>query len=261
MPTSVPTPTAGLLLARANEVLWSEGDPATARGLFEAAYRAAEPRPGRSSNPEEVAEAALGLAGLWAREDRTAAAAVVVDDRLHRALATVPSDGLSALRLRTRIAAEADHRDGGRHRIVRALAEARAGGDPVAMAEALRLAHQCLLDPAFQAQRLMLAEELVAMSARTKRRGDLLVGLPLRTVGLLSDGDLRADRALAELRAVLHGRDHVAVRQALHAIDVMALIRAGRFAAAERMAGSLTEKPANTDSRRSRARSGTSSRS
>lgn len=238
MPTNLPTPPTGRLLYQANEAMWSVGDPADAREVFAAAYQAAE----RQADPRAVAEAALGLAGLWVQEERSAIAAVMVDDRLRRALADLPDDGPLAARLKVRLAAESNHRTGGHDEIVRWLESARAMGDPVVLAEALKLAHQCLLDPVHRGLRTPLAKELVAESARTSRRGDLIIGLLLHAVDLLLDGDLRASRNLAELRAVLEDKDHLAVRRQLHAIDLMAMIRAGRLTAAETAAAQRAEE-------------------
>jgi tetratricopeptide (TPR) repeat protein len=232
MPTKIARPPTEPLLASGADALWTDGDLRTAREWFDAAYLVAEHR----DDGPAMAEAALGLAGLWVHEHRTTATTAVVGDRLRRARRGVADDSVLALRLRTRLAAEADYHAAGSGAVLARLAQARAAGDPVAVAEALALAHHCLLGPEHGAVRRGLADDLIAESSRTGRRGDLLVGLLLRAVDLLLDGDPRAARCLTELRCLLAAKDHLAVRFILQAVDVMAGIRAGRLDDAEGLA-------------------------
>ena len=74
------------------------------------------------------------------------------------------------------------------------------------LAEALSLAHHCVLGPHHAALRLALADELIAVSPATGRPLDGLMGLAWRTVDLFLAGDRRAPRALAELRERLERR-------------------------------------------------------
>lgn len=232
MLTKTPPPPAEALLASGAEALWAEGDLTTSRQWFDAAYLAAEQR----QDGAAMAAAALGLAGVWVHEHRTTASAAVVGDRLRRAQRHVGGDTLMGLRLRTRVAAEDDYHAGRSRNVMSRLEEARTVGDPVAVAEALSLAHHCLLGPEFGLTRRGLADDLIAESSRTGRRGDLLVGLLLRAVDLLLDGDPQAARCLTELRGLLEAKDHLAVRFVLQAVDVMAEIRAGRLDHAEFLA-------------------------
>jgi hypothetical protein len=116
--------------------------------------------------------------------------------------------------------------------------------DPVLAAEALSLAHHCLLGPDHGRLRQELAAELIKTSFRTQRRGDLLMGLLWRTVDSLADGDPRAARLLVELRDQLAERDHLAIGFVVSAIDVMLAIRAGRFGAAEALVTSCAKNGA-----------------
>jgi hypothetical protein len=209
-----------------------EGDLRGARELYDAAYREAE----RVGDGRALAEAALGLGGLWVHEHRTAAGAILLEERLRRALSLVDPDSPLALRLRIRLAGETDYRAGTAATVLPLLEEARRSGDPVARAEALSVAHHCLLDPGHSTLRRSLAAELVAGSFGTARRSDLLMGLLWQTVDLYLDADPHAGRRLAELRELLAEQDHGAVGFVVDAIDVMHAIRAGDLDRAESLA-------------------------
>jgi hypothetical protein len=86
------------------------------------------------------------------------------------------------------------------------LDEARAAADPVLLAEALSLAHHCLLGPDHVTLRRELAAELIKASFRTERRSDLLMGLLWQTVDSYAEGDPHAGRLLGELRDHLRER-------------------------------------------------------
>ena len=125
------------------------------------------------------------------------------------------------LRLRARLAAEADYRAGTCAAILSVVEEARGRGSALARADALNLAHQCLLGPDHAGLRRALADELIAESTRTGRRSDLLLGLLWQTVDLLLDGDAHAERRLAELRGLLVAEEHPTVGSVVSAIEVM----------------------------------------
>jgi hypothetical protein len=148
-------------------------------------------------------------------------------------LSLVDPDSPVALRLRIRLAGEADYQAGTSGAILPLLEEARRVGDPVARAEALSITHHCLLGPEHGALRRLLAAELVAESFGTARRSDLLMGLLWQTVDMLLDADPHAGRRLGELREMLTVEDHLAVGFVVDAIDVMFTIRAGDFARRE----------------------------
>ena len=141
-----------------------------------------------------------------------------------------------AYRLRARLAAEECYVSGDPRGVLDALDDARRCGDHVALADALSLAHHCLLGPDHGAARLDLADELLAISGATNRNVDALIGLAWRTVDLFLAGDARAERLLRELRSRLEETPFACVEYVAGALEVMASIRAGRLADAERLA-------------------------
>nr|BFE80336.1 hypothetical protein GCM10020093_029370 [Planobispora longispora] len=225
-------------LTAAERALHAEGDLQTARWWFDLAYSAAE----RLDDGPAMARAALGLGGVWVQEHRTAAEAAMVRARQRRALAAVDPAGPLAVRLRARLCAEEDYRRGTHGTVLRALAEARESGDAVATAEALSLAHHCLMDPRYRELRLELAQELIGQASWTGRRSDVLMGLLWRSVDLFLAADAHAERSLHELRDLLAVEDHLAVGFVVSAIEVMLAVRAGRFAHAEALAASCAER-------------------
>ena len=133
----------GWLLTSGSRALADDGDLRAARGWFERAYRVAE----RVPDGGAMAVAALGLGGLWVHEHRAVTAAAAMEQRVWRALRVVdPGSGLS-VRLRARLAGEADYRSGDHASILAVLTEATDSGDPVALADALSIAHHCVLGP------------------------------------------------------------------------------------------------------------------
>ncbi len=112
------------------------------------------------------------------------------------------------------------------------------------MAEALSLAHHCLLGPDHVSLRRELAAELIKTSFRTARRGDLLMGLLWHTVDSFTDGDPHAERLLGELRDQLEQREHLAIGFVVSAMEVMLAIRAGRFDEAETLVASCAKSGA-----------------
>jgi hypothetical protein len=210
----------------------ADGDLQASRQHFERAYRLAE----QAGDVRSRALAALGLAGLWAAERRTATSAVLLEARLQHVLAPLDAHSPLALRIRARLAGEMDYLRGEHAAILAVLHEARAAADPVPLAEALSLAHHCLLGPDHVQLRRDLAVELVKASFRTERRTDLLMGLLWQTVDAYSEGDPHAGRLLGELHGHLGQRAHLAVGFVVSAMDVMLAIRAGRLAEAESLA-------------------------
>ena len=215
-------------------MLWS-GRLTEARGLFDRAADAAE----AEGEPVLAGHAALGLGGVWVDEHREPAERQRVRARQQAALAALGHDPAHAVlrqRLRTRLAAEAVYTGAPLTPVLAALAGTRRLGDRQALAEALSLAHHALLRPDHAADRLPLADELVAVAAAAGDGVLVLMGLCWRAVDLFTLGDPGAERALAELRA---RADAVGCRSILYvvsAMDVMLLIRAGRLAEAERAA-------------------------
>ncbi|WP_328454516.1 hypothetical protein [Amycolatopsis sp. NBC_00438] len=238
METPSVTTEVGELLRRGERALEADGDLRAGREWFDRAYRAAE----QECDGDGMARAALGLAGLWVHEHRSAPAAALLQARLRSARTAVDPGSSLALRLKARLAGEADYVAGESNDILAVLEEIKRAGDPVAWAEAASLAHHCLLGPDHGGQRRALAQELITEGFRTSRRSDLLMGLLWRTVDLFLDGDPHAQRGLADLRSLLAERDHLAVGFVLDAIDVMLRIRAGRFDEAEERAAACAQR-------------------
>jgi hypothetical protein len=210
------------------------GDLAASRRSFERAYQLAE----QAGQVQAMARAAVGLAGLWVREHRTVTGAVRLEARLQHVLSLLDPRSSLGLRIRARLAGEADYFRGEHAAILAVLSEARAAGDAVPLAEALSIAHHCLLGPDHVRLRQELATDLIKASFRTGRRSDLLMGLLWQTVDAYSAGDPHAGRFLGELRDQLKYEPHLAVGFVVSAMDVMLAIRAGQLGAAESLAGS-----------------------
>jgi len=234
---SVPSDELKAALADGARAQHEAGDLQASRDSFERAYRLAE----QAGDAESMALAALGLAGLWVAERRTVTSTVLLEARLQHVLTLLDPRSALALRVRTRLAGEADYARGTHAAVLAALDEVRAGpagaaGDPELLAEALRIAHHCLLGPEHVTMRRELAVELTKASFRTGRHSDLLMGLLWQTADAYCAGDPHAGRLLGELKDHLGQRDHLAVGFVASAIDVMLAIRAGRFDEAEALA-------------------------
>ncbi len=115
------------------------GDLQASRDSFERAYRLAE----RAGDAESMALAALGLAGLWVAERRTVTSTALLEARLQHVLTLLDPRSALALRVRTRLAGEADYARGTHAAVLAALAEVRAqqteaAGAPLAGAAGAR---------------------------------------------------------------------------------------------------------------------------
>jgi len=216
-------------LVRGGQALHVDGDLRAARLCFDAAYRAAA----LEDDWAAMGLAALGFSGLWVHEQRTVTAAAQVEDRLREALAKVDQRSSIALRLRARLAAETDYRAGRYDAILAVVEQARRADHPIALAEALGLAHHCLLGPGLGQLRHQLGQELLSQSFRTARPSDQLMGMLWRVVDLFLEGDRHAERRLGELRGLLAVENNLAVEYVVKAIEVMLNIRAGRLDEAE----------------------------
>jgi hypothetical protein len=219
-------------LAAGARALNTDGDLRASRQAFDRAYRLAE----QAGDVPAMALAALGLAGLWVGERRAVTGAAQLEARLQHVLALLDPHGSLALRVRARLAGEADYFRGEHAAILAVLDEARVAADPVLLAEALSIAHHCLLGPGHVTLRRELAPELIKASFATQRRSDLLMGVLWQTVDSYSEGDPHAGRLLSELREHLRERNHLAVGFVVSAIDVMLAIRAGHLTEAESLA-------------------------
>ncbi|MET9001027.1 AfsR/SARP family transcriptional regulator [Amycolatopsis sp. NPDC004169] len=227
----------GDALTAGEHALLEDGDLRTSREHFETAYVQAE----RAGDAVALGRAALGLGGVWVHEHRTAVAAASLLTRLRFALEQVEPGSSLGHRLQARLAAELDYEAGRHDRILAVAVRTRAADEPVAHAEALSLAHHCLLGPDHTALRHALATELVGVSARSGRRTDLVMGVLWETVDLFLAGDPHAERRLGELDDLLAERKHLAAGFVADAVKVMLAIRAGRFREAEAGAQACAE--------------------
>jgi hypothetical protein len=229
-----------IALAAGDRALNTDGDLQASRQFFERAYRLAE----QAGDVPAMALAVVGLAGLWVAERRTTTGAGQLEVRLRHVLSLLDAGSPAALRIRARLAGEADYFRGEHAAILAVLDEARSASDPVPLAEALSLAHHCLLGPDHVTSRRELAVDLVKVSFGTERRSDLLMGLLWQTVDAYAEGDPHAGRLLGELRGQLAERDHLAAGFVVSAIDVMLAIRAGQLDEAESLVTSCAKRGA-----------------
>lgn len=214
---------AALLRGRLNE----------ARDRFAKALAAAE----QANDPLLLAESVLGLGGYWLTESRDPVERARLLALQHSILARLPDDEVSLrCRVVARLAADAFYNGGPIQPMDDALDAARRCGDPVALADALSFCHHALMQPEHTRRRLALADELVRVGAESGHGVLGLMGLCWRTLDLIDLGDVRATRALEDLR---HRADSLACEAMLYevaVIDVMLRIRAGRLDEAEAMA-------------------------
>jgi len=215
--------------AGAGLVLQDAGWLAGARERFAAAT-------GSGSDPQTLAVAALGLGGTWVHEHRSTVDREQVLDLQRRALVGVPAESPVAVRLRVRLRVEQAYVAGDTDGFPELLEQVRAMDEPLVLAETLSTVHHCLLGPEHARERLSLAEELMAVSGRTGRRMDALLGLTWWTVDLFLAGDRHAGRALRDLRARADVDRAACVAYVVAALDVMLAIRAGALERAEQLA-------------------------
>ncbi|MFI9381426.1 BTAD domain-containing putative transcriptional regulator [Kutzneria sp. NPDC052558] len=238
--TGLLTPAADPLraaLAAGDEALQIDGDLLAGRRQFEIAHGLAA----QAGDATAMARAALGLSGLWVHEHRPATGKAQLHARLAQALVAVDPQSSEALRLRVRLTGENDYQAAEHAGILALLDDTRRAEDRIVHAEALSIAHHCVLGPDHVALRQALSWELIGESDRTRRRGDRLMGLLWHTVDQFLAGNPHAERLLDELEQELAGRDHLAVGFAASAMRVMLTIRAGRFDEAEEQAKACAE--------------------
>jgi tetratricopeptide (TPR) repeat protein len=191
--------------------------------------------------PQLVAEAALGWAGVWVGDYLTDTDRIRMLALYETALDglrddTHASDRLRS-RLRSRLAAEAAVVGGPVEPVHAAVAAARQTGDPRCLADALALAHHALFTQETTRTRLALADELVEVTADTDLHVLALAGLLWRTVDLLHLGDARFVRSHEMLRerATVLGNEEMLYYVAV--IDGQIDISQGRLADAEAALG------------------------
>ncbi|HXM55031.1 MAG TPA: hypothetical protein VOB72_06545 [Candidatus Dormibacteraeota bacterium] len=227
-----------MALVAAAEASRRAGQLARARAGFAGAAAAAA----AENDATALAEAALGIGGIWVYEQRDFLERAALEALWRRARDEAPPGSLVAARLDVRTAAEAVY-EGGPVGAVRLAADAvLAFGDDAASAEALSLLHHVQLGPAHAGARLGLAEEIVRLAARA---GDTLLGLMglcWRTVDLFHLGDRRAEQSLQELWERAEAAGCEAIAFVADVMSAMRLARGGRLADAEAVATAAFER-------------------
>ncbi|MBF6328848.1 ATP-binding protein [Nocardia transvalensis] len=180
--------------------LTDTGELADAREAFEATLGDAE----RTGRADLFAEAALGLHELGTPDPEfDADREIALMDRAHRLLLTSRPE-TDPLAVRLLAAAQRVRVHTGRSRTpdpggddAEIVELARKSGDDTAMAAALLARHDMIWWPGTAADRLALANELVAVGQRSRREEIHLQGGLLRYAALLELGDPRAHAELA----------------------------------------------------------------
>ena len=231
-------PPADLLVEHARAELAS-GHLGVARTSFLAAVTHAEP-----VDPVVLADAAVGLGGIWVSEHRTVEMRERYDGVLRRAREGLGDlDAGLLVRLDARIAAENLYlRNGSLDTMLAAVEAARRLDDPLPLAESLSLLHHVLLGPASSAKRLAIAAELIDVASAAGDAVLALMGVMWRTVDLLLVADAEADRSLLELRQRADALRVESLLFVVEVIDVMRSLRAGRMADAEEEATRALER-------------------
>jgi DNA-binding SARP family transcriptional activator len=201
-----------------------------------AVFRRAHASGRHDGDVEAMAADVLALAGTWLQERRGGTAAAIVQARLRHALTLVNPASSLAQRLRARLVAEADFAKGECTGILTMVEESQTWTDLQARADVLTAALQCLQGPDDGPRRGQLAADLIGLSVHTGREDDLLVGTMMMTSTMFLEADVRAERSLAELRALALDCGHNGAKLTVSSIDVTLAVRAGRLADAERMA-------------------------
>ena len=188
-------------------ILIEHGDALSRAGDPGAVAAFAEARELGAGAPELVARAALGACGVGV---------TIIDVDLDRAAWLEAAleqlgTGHPALRARllARLAIELAY-EPGRDRLGRlsqaAVGTARAAGDPDALLAALNARHVALWHPDGLAERLDVADEMIALAAAHDRPEDELQGRNWRAVDLWERGETPAFEAELERYAALAGR-------------------------------------------------------
>jgi hypothetical protein len=188
--------------------------------------------------------AALGVGGIWVREQRDVVAHAAVESLWQRARTLAPAGSVEEARLAVRQAAEAVYAGAPVEAVLAAAEGVRALDDDGATAEALSLLHHVQLGPRYAEVRLALAEEIVGLAARAGDGLLTLMGLCWRTVDLFLLGDPRAGQSLEELRERSAADRCEAVAFVADVLGAMVLARSGRLVEAEAAATSTLERGA-----------------
>jgi tetratricopeptide (TPR) repeat protein len=206
-----------------------------ARQGFSEAFEIAK----RADDPIGMAEAALGLGGMWVHEHRTFDERAGFLAKLEMAsIAVAEISPLLLARLDVRYGAELVYVGKGSERMVReAVERLRTFDDPTAEAEALSLVHHLLLAPDRALDRFAIVDELMVAAARS---GDDYFGalaLMWHTIDLFMSGSPFAERGLEALRLRSQSIENVAIAFIVATLDVTLAIRSGDLKRAEELAG------------------------
>lgn len=237
------TGTLAPLLTELGTAMLATGRLADARRLFHRAVADAD----RSGDAITYAQAALGLGGVWVQEQRSAGERAYYNDVVDRAIRIIAGDPspLAAritASLRLRQAAERAAAGVGTVAEVRdELRAVRRYRDPDEIAAGLSLLHHVMLGPAYAAERVAVAAELVDVARSGGNELQTVMGqLWMVTDALLLGRD--ADRALIELRERADALGMRAILFVVDAIDVMRRAREGRLDAAEKAAAACVDR-------------------
>jgi tetratricopeptide (TPR) repeat protein len=221
------------LLIEHAEATLASGRLADARVRFRRAVDAAH----GVDDHEVIGRAALGLGGVWVHEHRS-------PSTLHEYLGLVDraidgeTDPLRLQLLRARRASEQMYiGEANRIDLADIIEAIRSHQDQPALARALSMLHHTQLGADFAHERIAIAHEVLVNGSRG---GDSLMAV-MGTMWLAVDnyliGDPSATRWHEELRDRAASLDLPALGFIAEAMDVMLLLRAGRFADAEELAG------------------------
>jgi DNA-binding SARP family transcriptional activator len=221
---------AGPLLLERGDALLRAGEPAAAREAFDAAAAIAR----RRGDAQLLGDAALGHAGLGIAILEVDAGVVA---RLEEAL-EASTDPVLRSRLLARLAVElyyAPDRDRSDTLSAEAVRLARAAGDPVALTAALNARHVALWRPDRLAERLAVADEMIAVAHDADPAGELQAR-NWRVMDLFEQGDLAAWRVEVRRHALLADALRLPAFQWYAPLwQAVEALLAGRFAEAHRL--------------------------
>ncbi len=215
------------------EAILSSGRLGDARVAFWRAIDVAR----RAASSTSISRSALGLGGLWVHEHRSPAALHEFLALVERALADEQDPAIADL-LRARWYAERTYLgDTHRTELADVVESVRERGSERDLAKVLSLLHHTQLGPGLAHERISIAHEVLINGSRSGDSMLALMGSMWLAVDNYLVGDPSATRWHEELRARSSGLDIPALGFIAEAMDVMLMIRAGRFDEAEELAG------------------------
>jgi tetratricopeptide (TPR) repeat protein len=232
-----PAPALPLLLLQADAARRA-GHLGRSRRMFADVFEAAK----TADNAIVMAEAAIGLGGIWVNEERDSnegRRAFAIWQEAYERLDE--GDVVRRARLEARIAAERAYLFHEQAPIEVVVERVRELGDDAALAEVLSIYHHTLLGPGVGRLRRRIAEEMLEAALRGGDHLLVLMALAWRAIDAYLDGAPDADRQLAVLNERLAECPTVSLTFVAQAIDVMRTIRAGRLDDAEQMANAALQ--------------------